>query len=144
MIILNFTKKSSTKAIFTHLIQIKLQEGPCIKSYLHNQPYIFKIRPLFKQIKHMMHKINAALLCRHLGCHTTHSIKFVIFQILHTTCSSFFTESFSTRSGAVSRPSSQPPLGVRPVGQEQPGPVFMNTAKFVLELLCVTLTHRTH
>ena len=43
---------------------------------------------------------------------STHSIKFVIFQILHTTCSSFFTESFSTRSVAVSRPSSQPPLRV--------------------------------
>ena len=24
---------------------------------------------MFNQIKHMMHKINAVLLCRHLGCH---------------------------------------------------------------------------
>ena len=74
MITLNLTNKPSTKAIFIHPIQIKLQEGPCIKSYLHIQPYIFKIRPLFKQSKHMMHKIIAVLLCRHLGCHNSSAL----------------------------------------------------------------------
>ena len=69
MIVLNFSNKPSTKATFAHPIQIKLQKGPCIKSYLHNYPYIFKIRPLLTQFKHMMHKINTFLLCRHLGCH---------------------------------------------------------------------------
>ena len=64
---------------------------------------------------------------------------FITFYLL-----SFFTESFSTRSGAASRPPSQPPLGVRPVGQEQPVPLSMNTAEYVLEPLCVTLTLRAH
>ena len=64
---------------------------------------------------------------------------FIIFYLF-----SFFTELFSTRSGAASRPPSQPPLGVQPVGQEQPGPLLMNTAEYVLELLYVTLTHRAH
>ena len=69
-----------------------------------------------------------------------------VYCILHVAfyLFSFFTESFSTRSGAASRPPSQPPLGVRPVGQEQPGPLLMNTAEYVLEPLCVTLTHCTH
>ena len=70
MIILNFTNKPSTKAIFALPIQIKLQKGPCIKSYLHNHPQIFTIGSFFKQNKHLMHKINAVLLCRHLGCHS--------------------------------------------------------------------------
>ena len=70
MITLNFTHKPSTKAILALPIQIKLQKGPCNKSYLHNYPFIFTIRSFFKQIKHMMHKINTILLCRHLGCHT--------------------------------------------------------------------------
>ena len=56
----------------------------------------------------------------------------------------FFTESFSTRSGAVSWPPSQPPLGVRPVGQEQPDPLLTNTAEYVLEPLYVTLIHHAH
>ena len=64
-------------------------------------------------------------------------ILYITFYLL-----SFFTESFSTRSGAASRPPSQPPLGVRLVGQEQPGSLFLNTAEYVLEPLCVTLTHR--
>ena len=66
-------------------------------------------------------------------------ILYITFYLL-----SFFTESLPTRSGAVSRPSSQPPLGVRPVGQEQPGRLLTNTAEYVLEPLCVTLIHRTH
>jgi len=52
----------------------------------------------------------------------------------------FFTESFSIRSGATSRPSSQPLLGIRPVGQEQASSSFLNTAEYVQEPLCVTLT----
>ena len=70
MITLNFTHKPSTKAILALPIQNKLQKGPCNKSYLHNYPFIFTIRSFFKQIKHMMHKIDAILLCRHLWCHT--------------------------------------------------------------------------
>ena len=63
-------------------------------------------------------------------------ILYITFYLL-----SFFTESLPTRSGAVSRPPSQPPLGVQPVGQEQPAPILMNIAEYVLELLCVTLIH---
>ena len=66
-------------------------------------------------------------------------ILYITFYLL-----SFFTESFLTCPGAVLRPPSQPPLGVRPVTQEQPGPLLMNTAEYVLEPLCVTLTHRAH
>ena len=66
-------------------------------------------------------------------------ILYITFYLL-----SFFTESLPTRSGAVSQPPSQPPLGIRPVGQEQPGPLLMNTAEYVLEPLCVTLTHRAY
>ena len=66
-------------------------------------------------------------------------ILYITFYLL-----SFFTESFLTRSGAVTRPPSQPTLGVRPVGQEQPVPLLMNTAKYILEPLCVTLIHCAH
>ena len=66
-------------------------------------------------------------------------ILYITFYLL-----SFFTESLPTRSGAVSQPPSQPPLGIRPVGQEQPGPLLMNTAEYVLEPLCVTLIHHAH
>ena len=56
----------------------------------------------------------------------------------------FFTESFLTRSGAVTRPPSQPPLGARPVGQEQPGSLLLNITEYVQEPLCVTLTNCAH
>ena len=32
---------------------------------------IFLTKTLVQAIKHMMHKINTVLLCRHLGCHTS-------------------------------------------------------------------------
>ena len=53
---------------------------------------------------------------------------------------------FNTLGGCVSgsRPPSQSPLGVRPVGQEQPGSTLLNTAEYVQEPLCVTLTKRAH
>ena len=68
MITLNFTKKPSTKAIFTHL---KLN---CRKVLASNHIYtinliIFLNKDLVQAIKHMMHKINTVLLCRHLWCH---------------------------------------------------------------------------
>ena len=66
-------------------------------------------------------------------------ILYITFYLL-----SFFTESFLTRSGVVSQPPSQPPLRVRPVGQEQPVLLLMNTAEYVLEPLYVTLIHRAH
>ena len=69
-------------------------------------------------------------------------VRCILYIIFY--CLSFFTESLSTRSGAASRPPSQAPLGVRPVGQEQPSPLLTNTAKYVLEPLYVTLTYRAH
>ena len=66
-------------------------------------------------------------------------ILYITFYLL-----SFFTELLPTRSGAVSRPPSQPLLGFRPVGQEQPGPLLMNITEYVLEPLCVTLIHRAY
>ena len=42
---------------------------------------IFLIRPLFKQFKHMIHRINAVLLCSHLGCHKEEGRR--RFQLLH-------------------------------------------------------------
>ena len=75
---------------------------------------------------------------------STQLIKFVAFYASHFT---FFRSSpshFQHARGAVSRPPSQPPLGFRPVGQEQPGPLLMNTAEYILEPLYVTLIHRAY
>ena len=66
-------------------------------------------------------------------------ILYITFYLL-----SFFTELLPTRSGAVSRPPSQPPLGVRLVGQEQPGSLLLNTVEYIQESLCVTLTNRAY
>ena len=79
-----------------------------------------------------------------LGCYSyvpIYSSNKVCSILYITLClSSLFTESFSIRSWAVSWPTSQPPLGARPVGQEQPGSLLLNIAKYVQEPLCVTLT----
>ena len=68
MITLNFTNKPSTKALFTYPIQINYRKD-LASNHIYTINLIFKIRPLLTQFKHMMHKINAVLLCRHLGCH---------------------------------------------------------------------------
>ena len=41
------------------------------KNIITHITFIFTKRSFFKQMKHMMHKIDTQLLCRHLGCHTT-------------------------------------------------------------------------
>ena len=53
-------------------------------NHIYTINLIFKIRPLLTQFKHMMHKINAVLLCRHLGCHITPAKLKALKQINYT------------------------------------------------------------
>src|SRR6185312_7230094 len=64
--------------------------------------YIYK-KILFQAIKHMMHKIDTQLLCRHLGCHTSAVQNFEPTD-LHTSLTKSGSDRRTVRSPGPDRP----------------------------------------